>query len=122
MKKLWIVVFVVALVGCAELQVASDVLDIIVPDPIIDPCAPEVKAAVEKATVDGVTVYRISLPGEATVYEYDELSALSEAAAMNTDRYFKCRDRKHKDELMNRRKAKENILNGNVNPQWDMVK
>jgi hypothetical protein len=119
MKKIALALMVLALTGCAELQVAADVLDILVPD---DPCSKTEEATIEKATVNGVTVWRVSIPGKPPAYQFDELKARSLAASMETDFAFDCAYKRVEERSANQRKAREAIIEGKAKPQWESAK
>jgi len=119
MKKIVLALMVVVLAGCAELQVASDVLDILVPD---DPCIRTVEATIDRAEIKGTVIYRVSIPGGTPLYEFNSLSARSMAARMETDFKENCANRKVRDKFEKQREARDVIIEGKVKPRWEKVK
>jgi len=119
MKKIALVFMVLFLAGCAELQVVSDILDILVPD---DPCSKTVEATIDKAEVKGTVIYRVSIPSGTPIYEFDSLSARSIAARMETDFHENCKNRKVRDKLEKQREIQNEVVEGKAKPQWEKVK
>jgi hypothetical protein len=116
MKKIIVLLLLLFLASCAEMTLAADIVDIFVPDP--EPCSEEIQVTIEKATVNGIEVYRISALGIEPRYEFDELSALSEMAAIKADHKFKCWQEKQGV----RERERNRIKSGDVKPNWELVK
>jgi len=119
MKKIALALMVLVLMGCAELQVAADVLDILVPD---DPCSKTIEATVEKAMVNGVAVYRVSISGENLIYQSNEFHARSIAAQMEADLELKCKNKKIIEQALKQDETIKAVVEGKTRPQWEKVK
>jgi N-glycosylase/DNA lyase len=119
MKTIIAIMLVLALSGCADLKVAADIIDIFVPD---DSCNASIEASVEKAVINGIIVYRVSIPGESPIYEFDKLTALRTAARMETEFQENCKNKKATERLGKQDDALRTITKDKVKPIWEKIK
>jgi hypothetical protein len=116
MKKLIVLLIALLVVGCAELQLAADIVDVVYDITNPEQCAKPDEIKVYKTDYRGATFYKIS--GSDEIFT-NWLTAASRASAKNTDNeltYDHCVQafkEKHKEAA--RRSADKNA-------KWELIK